>query len=123
MSKRSRACEFSAEAREVIKERDGGCIFCRLEYMLPPEDEFTLSTNTYQIMHYIPRSAGGLGIPENGAVGCLWHHNMLDNGNEGLREDMLTIFEAYLRARHEGWDKRNLVYDKYEEKKQKNRKK
>ncbi len=112
MSKRSRACEFVTKSRRAIKRRDGGCIFCQLGYMLPPEDEFYLSTHNYQIMHYIPRSKGGLGIPENGAVGCLWHHNMLDNGNDGLRDDMLTIFEAYLRARYEDWDKRNLTYDK-----------
>lgn len=113
MSRRSRACEFSSEARKRIKERDGGCIFCRLGYMLPPEDEFYTSTHRYQIMHFIPRSQGGLGIPENGAVGCLWHHNMLDNGNDGLREDMLIIFEAYLRARCENWNKKNLTFDKW----------
>lgn len=113
MSRRSRKCEFSPKAREEIKKRDGGCIFCMLGYMLPPEDEFTLSTHWYQIMHYIPRSKGGLGIPENGAVGCLWHHNMLDNGNEGLREDMLTIFRVYLIARHEDWDPEKLIYNKW----------
>ena len=113
MSKRSRACEFSARARERIKLRDGGCIFCKLGYMLPPEDEFYLSTHEDQVMHFIPRSQGGLGIPENGAVGCLWHHNMLDNGNRENREDMMVIFEAYLRARHEDWNKKKLVYSKW----------
>ena len=115
MSKRSRACEFGSRAREKVKQRDRGCIFCRLGYMPPPEDEFYLSTHSYQIMHFIPRSQGGLGIPENGAVGCLWHHNMLDNGNNGLRDDMLTIFEAYLRAWYDDWDKRGLIYDKTKE--------
>lgn len=116
MSRRSKMCEFSPRAREEIKRRDGGCVFCRLGYMLPPEDEFILSTHRYQIMHFIPRSQGGLGIPENGAVGCLWHHNMLDNGNNGLRDDMLTIFEAYLRARHPDWDKSKLIYGKWRDK-------
>ena len=120
MSRRSRACEFSAKARREIKERDGGCIFCRLGYMPPPEDEFYLSTHTYQIMHFIPRSKGGLGIPENGAVGCIWHHGMLDNGSSGLRDDMLVIFEAYLRARHEDWDRKRLIYDKFEKAAKKN---
>lgn len=113
MSKRSRACEFSQKVREQIKERDQGCIFCRLGYMLPPEDEFMTMTGTYQIMHFIPRSHGGLGIPENGAVGCLWHHNMLDNGNRDNRDDMLILFEAYLRARHKDWDKKKLTYSKW----------
>ena len=113
MSARSRACEFSEKARQQIKERDGGCIFCQLGYMLPPEDEFTLMTGTYQIMHFVPRSHGGLGIPEYGAMGCLWHHNMLDNGNRENRDDMLTIFEAYLRARCKDWDKEQLIYNKW----------
>lgn len=81
--------------------------------MLPPEDEFTTTRNMLQIMHFIPRSQGGLGIPENLALGCIYHHNMLDNGNLGLHEDMMTIFEAYLRARHEGWDKNKLRYSKW----------
>lgn len=113
MSARSRACEFSEKARQAIKQRDKGCIFCRLGYMLPPEDEFYMETHRYQIMHFIPRSQGGLGIPENGAVGCLWHHNMMDNGNLENRADMLTIFEAYLRARHENWSRSKLIYSKW----------
>lgn len=113
MSTRSRACEFNSKAREIIKQRDQGCIFCRLGYMLPPEDEFYMETHRYQIMHFIPRSQGGLGIPENGAVGCLWHHNMMDNGNLENRADMLQIFEAYLRARHEGWSRSKLIYSKW----------
>lgn len=40
---------------------------------------------------------------------------MLDNGNNGLRDDMLTIFEAYLRVWYDDWDKRRLIYDKTKE--------
>lgn len=65
------------------------------------------------IMHYIPRSQNGLGIPENGAVGCEYHHHMLDNGSEGRREEMLGIFRDYLISRHPGWDERKLVYNKW----------
>ena len=113
MSKRSRACDISDKVRKEVHARDGGCIFCRLGYMLPPEDEFTTTRNMLQIMHFIPRSQGGLGIPENLALGCVWHHNMLDNGNLGLHDDMMTIFEAYLRARHDGWNKEKLRYSKW----------
>lgn len=113
MSKRSRACDISDKVRKAVHERDGGCIFCKLGYMLPPEDEFTTSRRMIEVMHFIPRSQGGLGVPENLALGCVWHHNMLDNGNLGLHEDMMTIFEAYLRARHEGWDKNKLRYSKW----------
>ena len=66
------------------------------------------------IMHFIPRSAGGLGIPENGAVGCQWHHEMMDNGNSGRREEMLQIFEDHLRHSYPDWDRRKLVYKKWD---------
>lgn len=81
--------------------------------MLPPEDEFTLMRGQTQIMHFVPRSQGGLGIPENGAVGCLWHHNMMDNGNLDNRDDMLLIFETWLKKHYEDWDKDKLKYKKW----------
>lgn len=33
-SKQARAKEFSPKVREVIKRRDGGCIFCRMNYQM-----------------------------------------------------------------------------------------
>lgn len=65
------------------------------------------------IMHYIPRSKNGLGIAQNGAVGCQYHHNMLDNGNEGNREEMLAMFRKYLKAHYPNWDEKKLVYSKW----------
>ena len=81
--------------------------------MMPPEDEFLVCLGTPQIMHYIPRSQGGLGIPENLALGCVWHHNMMDNGNLGLREQMMIFFEDYLKSIYEDWDKEKLFYSKW----------
>lgn len=64
-------------------------------------------------MHYIPRSAGGLGIPQNGAIGCQFHHNMLDNGNQGKRKEMLEIFKQYLQELYTEWNEDELVYRKW----------
>lgn len=114
MSKRSRACDITPKVRAKIHERDmGACIFCRAGYMMPPEDEFATSRGMLQIMHFIPRSQGGLGIQENLAIGCIWHHNMMDNGNLGLREQMLIFFEEYLKAHYKDWNKDKLVYSKW----------
>ena len=112
-SRRSKACDFTEKVKKQIRERDGGCIFCQLGYMLPPEDEFMMETHNLQTMHFIPRSQGGLGIPENGAVGCWWHHNMMDNGNLDNREDMLLIFETWLKKHYENWNKDDLKYNKW----------
>lgn len=65
------------------------------------------------VMHYIPRSAGGLGIPQNGAIGCQFHHNMLDNGNQGKRKEMLEIFRQYLQELYPEWNEDELVYRKW----------
>ena len=53
------------------------------------------------------------GIPQNGAVGCQYHHEMLDNGSKGKRDEMLEIFRSYLKDSYPDWDEKNLVYDKW----------
>lgn len=71
-SKQARAREFNTTSRQSIKERDQNqCIFCQMEYRME-EVEWT-GQGTLSIMHYIPRSHGGLGIPQNGALGCISH--------------------------------------------------
>lgn len=110
--KRVNACEFSQAARNIIKERDRGCIFCKMGYTT--EGALPMDLATFGgIMHFIPRSKGGLGIPENGAIGCYFHHNMLDNGNQGNRSEMLELFEKYLRSQYPDWDVKKLVFMKW----------
>ena len=111
MSKRSNKAEFSAKTRKIIEARDNGCIFCQMRYRM--EKALWLDLNTFSIMHFIPRSSGGLGIEENAAVGCQYHHDMLDNGKDGHREEMLELFEEYLSSMYGGWDKSKLKYDKW----------
>lgn len=112
-SKQAKAHDFSPATRKLIVERDGdNCIFCQQQYHMEGAGWYALTIRS--IMHFIPRSAGGLGIPENGAVGCQWHHEMLDNGNTGRREEMLKIFEEYLQQQYPYWDKKKLVYSKWD---------
>ena len=106
--KRTKLTDFDSKTREKIKARDAGCIFCQMKYRMP-EDSFGLGA--FQIMHFVPRSQGGLGIEENGAVGCIYHHNMLDNGRN-TRKEMLGLFENYLREQYPEWDKKKLFYKK-----------
>lgn len=110
-SKQAKAREFSATVRNKIKERDGGkCIFCTMGYRLEAN---WYEKNMLSIMHYIPRSRNGLGIEENGAVGCVYHHAVMDNGAEGVRKEMLEMFRNYLRRQYPDWDEENLVYQKW----------
>ena len=111
-SKAAKAREFSTKVREKIFFRDAGqCIFCKKNYHM--EDATWLGKEILSIMHYIPRSKNGLGIAENGALGCQYHHEMLDNGNKGRREEMLQIFRDYLKSKHGDWSEENLTYSKW----------
>lgn len=110
--KKTRACEFTEKQRKLIKARDNNqCIFCSMSYQM--EEAHWLDMSLKSIMHYIPRSKGGLGIEQNGAVGCQWHHHMLDNGSSGLRKEMLGMFREYLMSRYPEWDESKLTYDKW----------
>ena len=109
-SKRAKACEISHKTKVTLWERDGGCIFCQMGYYPPAEPQVM-----FDAMHYIPRSKGGLGIPQNAAIGCRWHHEMMDNGNKGRRAEMLTYFRWYLAGKYEDWREGDLVYAKYQQ--------
>lgn len=106
-TKQAKAHDFSPKARLEITERDHNeCIFCKIGYHTKEATWFGKEIKS--IMHYIPRSKGGLGIPQNGAVGCQYHHELMDNGNKGLRPEMLEIFreDASMQYREKNTDQR-----------------
>lgn len=113
MPKFTRKLEFTQRERDKIKARDEGCIFCMMNYHMDEcRDTYILKPS--QIMHYIPRSKQGLGIAKNGALGCLFHHEMLDNGNQGRRKEMLGLFREYLKRHYRDWKEEDLIYRKGE---------
>ena len=95
--------EFPPKTREAIKKRDGGCIFCiKFGYSgFPPT----------QIMHYVPRSHMGMGVEENGAWGCVKHHQELDNGTDSI--PLRKYFKEYLGSKYPDWDETKLIYTKW----------
>lgn len=104
-SKRTKALDISPAVRKEVRERDGGCIFCT---------KFPHSTPTgmnTEIMHYISRGAGGLGIAKNLAVGCIYHHRMMDtDGSYAQRQEMRALFRHYLRELYDDWDEKDLIW-------------
>ena len=111
-SKQAKAREFSKSVREEIYYRDKEeCIFCQMGYNMDKATWFGREIKS--VMHYIPRSKNGLGIPQNGAIGCQYHHEMMDNGNSGRREEMLNLFKGYLKEKYADWKEENLVYSKW----------
>lgn len=106
--KRTRSLQFDKQSQQNMLLRDGGCIFCLMEGYRGNDFE----RNILDCMHFVNKSQGGLGILQNGAIGCRYHHHKLDNGNQGLREDMLDYFEEYLKELYPDWSKDKLYYKK-----------
>lgn len=104
-SKRSRATDITEKVRRRVRERDGGCIFCRMGMEVPG------TQGRLEIMHYINRSQGGLGIEENLAVGCSYHHGRMDNGAEGT--GLRGRLAEYLKGIYPEWENVNKTYSKW----------
>lgn len=98
MHKRTKACAISKKTKEIVKKRDGGCcIFCGAPGL--PE------------AHYVARSHGGLGIPENIVTACRPCHDKMDNSDQ--RQQMLQVAADHLRRFYPAWDEKKLIYDKW----------
>lgn len=109
---RNKKLQFDKKTQQLICQRDILCIFCAKQYHVTGSDDF--ARNIYDIAHYINKSAGGLGIPENGVLSCRYHHMLLDNGNKGLREEMLGIAREHLKKCYPNWNEEDLYYKKYD---------
>lgn len=109
---RNKRLQFDTKTKQRIVERDMYCIFCKMDYHMERAEQYACSIP--DIMHYINKSAGGLGIEQNGVLGCRYHHMLLDNGNKGYRSEMLGIMRAYLQKMYRDWDEKKLYYDKYD---------
>lgn len=98
MSIRSSWCEFDKETRKYIKKRDNNkCVICG-------------SKGALQIMHiFLNRSHGGKGSKENGCLGCVKCHKILDNpiGEEQKRlsQDYKAICMQHL------FNKEHIIYN------------
>lgn len=98
---RTIATSIKKSVKEIVWERDNHqCILCG-KYV-PLE---------CACCHFIPRSQGGLGIPENIFTACNNCHNEQDNGKYTL--ELGNRVEQYLRKIYgKSWNKNNLIYKK-----------
>ncbi len=100
--KQTKATEIPIKVKEIVWKRDNyRCIFCHK--FVPVE---------CSCCHFIPRSAGGLGIPENIYTGCPDCHREQDNGLNTKFYDLKV--ENHLKGIYgANWDKSKLIYKKY----------
>lgn len=102
--------EFTDKARKEIHKRDEeNCVLCALEYRM----EEAIGWAPLQVMHIVPRSQLGQGVEENGALGCVGHHALMDNGNKECREEMQKILEDRMRFFYPGWTRESVTYKKH----------
>lgn len=106
MSKRSTWCDFDKETRKYIKKRDNNeCVYCHKRGAL-------------QIMHiFVSRAHGGKGCKENGVLGCIKCHQMLDNGNntseaEKIKQHCINYLVEHENIKDIKQLKHDLVYHK-----------
>ena len=105
--------QFDTKTKKAILLRDRGCIFCQLGFHMECTDNFQMSI--LDVMHFVNKSAGGLGVERNGAIGCRYHHSLLDNGNKGIREELLGLFKQHLQSHYIDWNEEELYFNKYKQ--------
>lgn len=100
--RQTKATEIPIKVKQIVWERDKHkCIFCHKQ--IPIE---------CACCHFIPRSLGGLGIPENIYTGCSDCHIEQDNGLNTKEYDIKV--ENHLKGIYgANWDKSKLIYKKY----------
>lgn len=99
--KRTKATEISMATKQIVWERDNHqCIFCQRWVSVECANA-----------HFIKRSQGGLGVPENVFTACYKCHWKEDFSCEQLT--YREVAENYLRNYYgSSWNKENLVYKK-----------
>lgn len=100
--KQTKEKEIPKKVKETVWKRDKHkCIFCG-----------KLVDVFYANAHFIPRSAGGLGIEENIFTACEDCHREQDNGKNTKEYDKKA--EKHLKRIYgANWDKSKLIYKKY----------
>lgn len=102
MSKRSKACEISQKTKEIVWNRDNECCISCGRWV----------PKHFANAHFIKRSQGGLGIPENIVTLCAKCHYEEDFGKDSKVYEY--SIENYLRNYYgESWNKENLIYKKF----------
>lgn len=99
MHRETKATSIRADVKPIVWRRDMcRCVLCG-------------SHNAGPHCHYIRRSHGGLGIPENLWTGCQTCHEAFDS--EASDGPLHQEVADYLRKHYPDWDEIDKCYRKY----------
>ena len=106
MRKDTKARDFDRKSKLAISERDSidgwpCCVNCGAAAPAPL---------AWSNAHFIARSQGGLGVPENGLTLCPECHRRYDQTTD--RSVLREFFREYLQSKYAGWDESKLYYRK-----------
>jgi hypothetical protein len=106
MRKDTKARNFSRKVKEQIAERDSiegwpCCVRCGAA---------ATAHLAFSNAHFIARSHGGLGIPENGLTLCPACHMRYDQSTH--RAEDREYYREYLKSKYENWSEEALIYRK-----------
>ncbi len=103
-SRRTKATSIPRKVMDIVWERDRHrCVLCGNPQASP-------------VCHYIRRSKGGKGIPENIWTGCLRCHDKFDHITDELWHENARLFLAeHFKKHYPEWDEKKLIYNKWEE--------
>ena len=101
--KRTKQTDIDPKIKVIVWERDNHkCIFCGKKVSWKNANS-----------HYIPRSAGGLGVPKNIVTACEKCHHEQDNGSNTAYYDEKA--RKYLKKVYgDDWCEKSLIYRKYD---------
>lgn len=96
----AKACDISAKVKKEVWERDEHlCVVCGRNYDVMPN------------AHYIRRSQGGLGIPQNVVTLCQECHRKFDFEHDEAIKDKIV---DYLISCYPDWEESRLYYKKWD---------
>lgn len=98
MNKRTKATSIPKWVKDDVWERDHhSCIICG-------------STQAQPNAHFIKRSHGGLGVPQNIVTLCNRCHLQFDSSKDSMH--IRAMIRDYLRNKYVGWQEHELRYVK-----------
>jgi hypothetical protein len=108
-SNRAKALQFSPDTIQTLLERDRGCFFCQRGIHM---DKVPVDSRTIlDPMHVVNKSQQGLGVEQNGVIGCRGHHHLMDNSE--FNQEMRRMAETYLEVLYPGWTRESVTYSKW----------